>query len=317
MISIIEISNMIGGKIVGNDDILVEGICGIKNGKKKHLTYVKNDSYKKYIKNCQASVFIVDNDYSDFLKSKTFIKVKNSGLSFIKILEIFKNKLEPHKQSSPALGDNVKIANNVTLGKNVTIGDNSVIHPGCFIGDNSKIGNETILFPNVVIYNNVKIGNSCIIDGGCIIGADGFGLIEDDDIFHNIPHIGKVIIGNNVTIGSNTCIDRGTIDDTVIKNNVKIDNLVQIAHNVVIHDNCIIAGQVGIAGSTTLHKNVKVGGRSGIIDHLSIGENSIIAGNSFVWKSIDRDSFISGDPAEDHKTRLKKIAAFNKLSSKK
>ena len=316
MISVSEISKLIDGQIVGDKNLLVEGICSIKNGKKGYLTYIKNDSYIKYIKNCKASVFIIDNDYNQYLKNKTFIKVKNSGLSFIKILEIFKKRLEIDKESTPSLGDNVSISNNVTFGKNVIIGNNSTIHSGCFIGDNSKIGDNTILNPNVVIYNDIEIGNNCIIDGGCIIGADGFGLIESDNIFYNIPHIGKVIIGNNVTIGSNSCIDRGTIDDTIIGDNVKIDNMVQIAHNVKINNNCVIAGQVGIAGSTILYENVKVGGRAGIIDNLEIGKNSMIAGNSFVWKSIPENSYVSGDPAEDHKLRLKKIAAFNKTLNK-
>ena len=316
MISVSEISKLIDGQIVGNKDLLVKGICSIKNGKEGYLTYLKNNSYKKYINDCEASVFIIDNDYNNFLENKTFIKVKNSGLSFIKILEIFKYRLEVAKENTPSLGNNVNISKNVEFGKNVIIGNNSTIHSGCFIGDNAIIGENTNIYPNVVIYNDIEIGNNCIIDGGCIIGADGFGLIENDNIFHNIPHIGKVIIGSSVSIGSNTCIDRGTIDNTIIGDNVKIDNLVQIAHNVKINNNCVIAGQVGIAGSTILYKNVKVGGRTGIIDNLEIGENSIIAGNSFVWKSIKENSFVSGDPAEDHKLRLKKIVAFNKILNK-
>jgi UDP-3-O-[3-hydroxymyristoyl] glucosamine N-acyltransferase len=316
MISVSEISKLIDGQIVGNKDLLVKGICSIKNGKEGYLTYLKNNSYKKYIKDCKASVFIIDNDYNNFLENKTFIKVKNSGLSFIKILEMFKNRLEINKKSAPSLGNNVDISNNVTFGKNVIIGSNSTIHSGCFIGDNSNIGENTIIYPNVVIYNDVEIGDNCTINGGCIIGADGFGLIESDNIFYNIPHIGKVIIGNSVSIGSNSCIDRGTIDDTIIGDNVKIDNMVQIAHNVKINNNCVIAGQVGIAGSTVLYENVKIGGGAGIIDNLEIGKNSIIVGNSFVWKSIKENSFVSGDPAEDHKLRLKKIAALNKILDK-
>ena len=316
MISVSELSKLINGQIVGDKDFVVKGVCSIESGKKEHLTYLKNNSYKKYIKDSKASVIIVHNDYNQFLKNKTFIKVENPGLSFIKILEMFKKRLSINKKNHPTLGKSTEISKNVSFGENVVVGNNSIIHAGCFIGDNSEIGSNTILYPNVVIYNDIEIGNNCIIDSGCIIGADGFGLIECDKINYNIPHIGKVIIGNNVTIGSNSCIDRGTIDHTTIGDNVKIDNMVQIAHNVKINNNCVIAGQVGIAGSTILHDNVKIGGGSGIIDHLEIGKNSIIAGNSFVWKSIKENSFISGDPAEDHKLRLKKIAVFNKLLDK-
>ena len=314
MFLVSEISKLINGKIIGDSDFLIEGICSIKNGKVNHITYLKNASYKKYLKKSNATVFIIDNDFKEISEKKIYIKVNNSGLAFIKVLKHFKKKSITNNKKNYI--SNAKILDNVNLGKNVHIGRNSIIYPGCYLGDNSKVGENSILYPNTIIYNNVEIGNNCVIDAGCIIGADGFGLIQDNGVSYNIPHIGKVLIGDNVTIGSNTCIDRGTIDSTVIGDNVKIDNMVQIAHNVKISNNCLIAGQVGIAGSTVLYENVKIGGGASIIDNLEIGKNSVILGNSFVWKNIKENSFISGDPAEDHKLRLKKIATLNKISEK-
>ena len=314
MFLVSEISKLINGKIIGDSDFLIEGICSIKNGKVNHITYLKNASYKKYLKKSNATVFIIDNDFKEISENKIYIKVNNSGLAFIKVLKHFKKKSMINNKKNYI--SNAKILDNVNLGKNVHIGRNSIIYPGCYLGDNSKVGENSILYPNTIIYNDVEIGNNCVIDAGCIIGADGFGLIQDNGVSYNIPHIGKVLIGDNVTIGSNTCIDRGTIDSTVIGDNVKIDNMVQIAHNVKISNNCLIAGQVGIAGSTILYENVKIGGGASIIDNLEIGKNSVILGNSFVWKNIKENSFISGDPAEDHKLRLKKIATLNQIFEK-
>ena len=314
MFLVSEISKLINGKIIGDSDFLIEGICSIKNGKVNHITYLKNASYKKYLKKSNATVFIIDNDFKEISENKIYIKVNNSGLAFIKVLKHFKKKSMINNKKNYI--SNAKILDNVNLGKNVHIGRNSTIYPGCYLGDNSKVGENSILYPNTIIYNDVEIGNNCVIDAGCIIGADGFGLIQDNGVSYNIPHIGKVLIGDNVTIGSNTCIDRGTIDSTVIGDNVKIDNMVQIAHNVKISNNCLIAGQVGIAGSTILYENVKIGGGASIIDNLEIGKNSVILGNSFVWKNIKENSFISGDPAEDHKLRLKKIATLNQIFEK-
>lgn len=314
MFAVSEISELVNGRIIGDYNFLIEGICSIKNGKVNHITYLKNSSYKKYLNECNASIIIVNKEFNEIIKDKIYIKVNNPGLAFIKVLKYFKkHKKNNYKKNNL---NNAKIFENVNLGKNVFIGSNSIIYPGCYLGDNTIIGDNSILYPNTVIYNDVVIGSNCVIDAGCIIGADGFGLIEDDNISYNIPHIGKVIIGDNVTIGSNSCIDRGTIDNTVIGNNVKIDNMVQVAHNVKINNNCVIAGQVGIAGSTILYENVKIGGGAAIIDNIEIGKNSIILGNSFVWKSIGEKSFVSGDPAEDHKSRLKKIATLNKKFDK-
>ncbi len=314
MFLVSEISKLINGKIIGDSDFLIEGICSIKNGKINHMTYLKNSSYKRYLKKSNASVFIIDKDFNEIYKDKIYIKVDNSGLAFIKVLKYFKKKIMTNNKKNNI--SDAKILDNVSLGENVHIGRNSIIYPGCYIGDNSIVGENCILYPNTILYKDVEIGNNCVIDAGCVIGADGFGLIQDNDISYNIPHIGKVLIGDYVTIGSNTCIDRGTIDDTIIEDNVKIDNMVQIAHNVKINNNCVIAGQVGIAGSTVLYENVKIGGGVSIIDNLEIGKNSVILGNSFVWKNVKENSFISGDPAEDHKLRLKKIASLNRIVEK-
>ena len=188
-----------------------------------------------------------------------------------------------------------------------------IIHPGVCIGDGSLIEKNTIVYSNVVLYDHVTIGKDCKIDSGTIIGADGFGLIYNKKSSFSIPHIGNVIIGNNVSIGANCCIDRGTINDTIIGDRCKLDNLIQIGHNVILGKECVLAAQVGIAGSTKLGNYVTVAGQTGIIDHLTIGDSTIIAANSLVCNSLKKNSFVSGIPANIHKEVLKQYAAIKKL----
>ena len=314
-----EIAREINGEIIGNKDFKIEGICEIENGKKKHLSYVQNDSYLKYLNKTKADVIVVNKNLNIKNINKIFILVENASLSFIKLLKISKYNLKPIENSNfidnAIIGKNTKISSNVEIGNNVTIGDDCEIFFGCFIGDNSTIGNSTRLYPNVIIYDNVTIGNNCQIDSGTVIGADGFGVIKYKKNNFSVPHIGKVIIGDDVCIGSNSCIDRGTINNTIINDNCKLDNQIQIAHNVVLGKGCIIAGQVAIAGSTELGQNVTVAGQSGIIDHLKIGDNCIIAAKSMVANSLEANSFVSGNPAVNHKQRLKQDACLKKLPS--
>ena len=321
MFSVKEIASLIGGSIIGDPNYTIKGVCDLEKGKKGFITYVKDSSYNKFLIKSKASVVLIKNKFEFNKSKKIFIIVDNPGLAFVSILELIKYKtIINHKKNSInikgkniKIGDNVSISNNVNIGKNVFIGNDSIIHPGVYIGDGAYIGKETTIFPNVVLYDHVTIGNNCKIDSGSIIGADGFGLIKDKNKNINIPHVGKVVIGNNVTIGSNCCIDRGTINDTIIKDDCKFDNLIQIGHNVVIGKGCILAAQVGIAGSTTLGDYVTVAGQTGIIDHITVGNNSVIAAKSLVCHSLNENSFVSGIPANIHKDVLKQYAAIKKL----
>ena len=312
MLSVKKIATDIKGVVKGNSNFIVKGICDIENGKKEYLTYLKNLSYSKYLLTTKASVIITEKLENKLMEDKVFIIVENAGLAFSIILGYIKQGKYnfSNKKNEELIPPSAKISPNVSIGKNVVIGKKTVIMSGSHIGNNVRIGNESIIFPNVVLYDNVEIGNHCKIDSGTVIGADGFGLIKDKKKNRSIPHIGKVIIGNDVFIGANCCIDRGTINNTVIKDNSRLDNFVQIAHNVKVGKSCIIAGQVGIAGSTILEDNVTVAGQTGIIDHLKIGENSIITAKSLVCNDLKPDSFVSGNPAFNHKDRLKLIASL-------
>ena len=323
MISVEKIANVIDGNIFGNVNFNVQGICNIENGKENCITYLGSEKYKKYLKNNIASVIIVDHSF-EIDSNKIYIKVKNPNLSFIKVMNLFskKNNLKhtidkkAFLHSKIQIGKNVYIGPNVTIEKNVSIGDNVKIYPGSYIGKDSIIGNNTIIYSNVSIYNDCIIGENCKIDSGTIIGSDGFGLTKDKNVNISVPHIGKVIIKDDVYIGSNCCIDRGTIENTIIDNNCRLDNLIQIAHNVKIGKSCVIAAQVGIAGSSIIEDYVTIAGQVGVIDHVTIREKSIITAKSLVCNSTQKKSFLSGNPAQPHRDFLRQKLILKNLDKK-
>lgn len=324
MIPLLQISKLINGRILGDQNLAIKGVCDIEVGKDSCITYLKNSSFEKYIKSNKSSVFIVDKDIDIKKYDKTFLIVDNPSMSFIKVLDFFKSKKTLNKtgisnnaiiSSKAKIGKNVYIGPNVCIEDKVIISDNVSIHPGVHIGFNSTIGKNTEICSNVSVNENVIIGDDCRIDSNSVIGSEGFGIIRsnDDNNNYNIPHVGRVIIENNVSIGSNCSIDRGTINDTIISEFTKLDNLIQIGHNVSIGRNCLIASQVGIAGSSTIGNNVTIAGQSGIIDHINIGDNSTIAVKSCVYKNLPENSFVSGVPAINHLDKLKQDAILKKL----
>ena len=327
MIPILKISSLVKGDIIGDKNLFVKGVCDIEIGKKSFITYLKDESYKKYLKKNKASVVIVHQDVSIKGINKTFIVVKNPSLAFIKVLNLFKSK--PLENKKYKISRTAKISKNAMIGKHVYIGphviieDNVIIEDevkveaGCFIGENSCIKKKTHISANVTIHHDVFIGEKCRIDSNTVLGSEGFGIVSIYEKKkmnnYNIPHIGKVLISDNVTIGSNCSIDRGTINDTIIGKNTKMDNLIQIGHNVKIGENCLIAAQAGIAGSANIGNNVTLAGQSGVINHVTIGDGSIVAVKSCVFKSIKSNSFVSGIPARNHSDRLKQESIINKL----
>ena len=326
MIHISKINEIINGTIHGNDDIYIKGPCSIQTGKKNHLSYIKNNDYLKYLKDTLASVVIVD----DKLEipnniNVTLLKVENAALAFIDFLNLYNNIVNDIDVntgicSSATIDDSVDIGNNVNIGPNVVIeesvilSDNVVIEANAYIGKKTIIGNNSVIQSNVSIYRSTIIGDYCKIKSGAVIGGLGFGLITDNKAkHHRIPHVGNVCIGNNVVIGSNCTIDRGTIDDTIISDGTNLDNQVHIGHNVNIGNNCLICAQVGIGGSTKIHNNVIIGGQAGIIDNLVIEEDVIIGPRSYVVKSISKKSYVSGNPARNHKDHIKQDILISKL----
>lgn len=324
MISVEKISQLIKGQIIGDKAVKVKDVCDIEKGKLNCITYIGHNKYKKYLKNNKASVVIVNYDF-EIDNNKVYIKTKNPSYSFMKVMKLFhpsKNKIDKISKlsnihSSVKVGKNVYIGPFVNIEKNSVIANNVIIQSGCYIGENTIIGIGTRILSNVAIYHDCLIGKNCKIDSGTVIGANGFGLIKYNSMNMSVPHIGKVVIKDDVYIGSNCSIDRGTIQDTVIENNCRLDNLIQIGHNVKIGKRCVIAAQVGIAGSSTLENDVTIAGQVGIVDHICIGSNTVITAKSLVCNSVGKTSFLSGNPAQPHRSFLKQQLMLRKLETKK
>ena len=291
----------------------IEGVGSLLHSKNSQLTFFNNIKYQDDLSKTNALGCFILKEHATLLPDKCMpIIVKDPYKAFALSTNFFykiqKNNNTIHESSfidpSCNIGLNVDIGRNVIINKNVKIATGSILHDNVYIGDNVIIGENNIFYPNVVI-KNCTINNNCTIQSGSIIGDDGFGFT----VFDKIPiiHIGNVLIGDNVNIGSNTTIDRASLDSTQIGNNVRIDNLVQIAHSVVIGDNSIIAAQVGIAGSTTIGKNCIIGGQAGISGHINVGNDVIIAAKSGVTKNIDNNKTVAGFPAIDIKLWKKNI----------
>ena len=297
---------------ISNNQML-NGIGSLSNSTNQQITFFNNLKYVNDLRQTRAlGCFISKNHVSLLPDNCQPIIVEDPYKSFALSTNFFQKTKTPEGfiDESASIDPSAKIESNVDIGKNVVIdknckiGKGNKIYDNVYIGQNVFIGENNVFYPNVVITNSV-INNNCLIQSGAVIGDSGFGFT----IYEKIPiiHIGNVVIGNNVNIGSNTTIDRASLDSTIIGNNVKIDNLVQIAHSVLIGDNTIIAAQVGIAGSTIIGKNCIIGGQAGIAGHISIGNNVTIAGKSGVTKNIDDNKIIAGFPAIDINEWKKKI----------
>tara|TARA_Y100000590_G_scaffold442318_2_gene570307 strand:+ start:1697 stop:2713 length:1017 start_codon:yes stop_codon:yes gene_type:complete len=321
LFSISEIASTVKGVIEGDPDVKIKGVCDLQNSKPGYISYITSGKYETYFNSTKATAILVNNTFKNNQIKKTIIRVSNPALSFINIINMFSppEKISQNIHPSSVIDKKSQLANNIEIGPHaviesgVIVGHNVKIGANSFIGKNCTIGDETIINSNVSIYSNIKIGKNCLIDSGTVIGADGYGLVSDNNIHYKIPHIGTVNVGNDVWIGANCTIDRGTINNTIIGSGCKLDNLIHIAHNVIIGENCLMAAQVGIAGSTKIEDNVTIAGQVGIIGHLVIGENSIIASKSAVYQSLEANSFVSGIPARPHKNRLKQDVIINQL----
>ncbi|MAZ58814.1 MAG: UDP-3-O-(3-hydroxymyristoyl)glucosamine N-acyltransferase [Flavobacteriales bacterium] len=315
-----EICKIIKGTLIGDPNINISSFSNIENAKKGNVTFLADMRYKKYIDSTEASLIIVPR--INIKTEKTIIKVDNPVERFIEILNLFSPKKTEKREiaQSAKINQNSKISQNVFIGENSVIQENTKINSNCiinsntFIGKNTKIGSNTQIGPNVTIYPNTEIGENCIIHAGVVIGSEGFGFIQKKDGIIKIPQIGKTIIKNNVEIGSNTTIDRGTFNNTTINSGVKLDNLIQVGHNVTIGENTIIAAQTGIAGSTKIGKNCMIGGQVAIADHITIGNNVKIAGKSGVIKNVPNNKILQGHLAFNIKDFQKSYIHFKNLT---
>ncbi|MCE3268803.1 MAG: lpxD [Burkholderiales bacterium] len=309
--SLSEIIARLGGQIEG-EDVIVSAIASTDKAKAGELTFLTDKKYLKDLPDCQASAIIISSkDVQNLKLGISKIITDNPYLYYSRVVNLF----HPKANLSIGIKDTVKIGNNtvagknaaiadyVVIGSNTIIGDNCQIHPGAIIGDNVIIGNYVTIHPQVVIYSNVKIGNNCSFHSGCVIGADGFGYASDASRhWHKIPQVGGVIIGNDVEVGANTAIDSGALGATIIEDGVKIDNLVQIAHNVKIGAHSAVAALAGIAGGTVIGKHCQIAGAAGITGHITIADYTVIGGASNVSKDITvADIYSSGIPAFQYK----------------
>ena len=318
-----QIADQLNGTVVGNRDVDINTLSKIEEGKKGSLTFLANPKYTEFIYSTDASATIVANDFEPTEKiTTTLIKVKDPYSSFTTILELFNDDKSKRSgisdksdiDKSSTISKSSYVGSYTTIGKNCIIGDDCVIDSQVFIGDNVKIGNNCKIYPGTKILNDTIIGNSCIIHSSCSIGSDGFGFAPNDDgTYKKIPQTGNVVIGNNVEIGSNSTIDRATIGSTIINDGVKLDNQIQIAHNVEIGENTAIAAQSGIAGSTKIGKNCMIGGQVGIIGHLKIGDNVKIQAQAGVTSDVESNARITGTPAISYMNYNKSYIHFKNL----
>ncbi len=328
-ISALELSNIINGEVQGDPNVRVNTLSKIENGKNGSLSFLSDLKYISFYKDCNASIVILNKSFKNFIeekKSSTLIWVDDARTCFAAILKFYAEskqikKTGIHQNSviskSCDISNGVYIAANVVIGENSKIGDNSKVFENVVIGDNVTIGSNTIIKAGVCIYDDSIIGNNCTIHSGAVIGSDGFGFAPNqENKYDKVYHIGNTILEDHVEIGANTTIDRGTLGSTVIKKGVKLDNLIQIAHNVEIGENTVIAAQTGIAGSTKIGANCMIGGQVGIVGHIEIANEVKIAAQSGISQSIKKvGSIVQGSPAFNIMDYKKSYVLFKNLPS--
>jgi UDP-3-O-[3-hydroxymyristoyl] glucosamine N-acyltransferase len=324
-ISVNQIAGMIGGTVEGDGERIVDNLGKIEEGKARTISFLSNDKYEHFIYTSEAAAIIVKNSFAPKSVIKAaLIKVEDPYSAFTKLLEEY-NKLMSYAKSgveSPAfIGEGSSVGENIYrgafsyVGNNVKIGSNVKIYPQAHLGDNVEVGDNTIIYQGVKIYADCKIGKNCNIQAGTVIGSDGFGFApQSDGTYKTIPQLGNVILEDNVSIGANTTIDCATLGSTIIRKGAKIDNLVQIAHNVEIGENTVIASQAGISGSTKIGKNCVLAGQVGIVGHIELADHTTVSAKSGISKTVKKpNSIISGTVGFEHKQYLKASTLFKRL----
>lgn len=317
-----QIANVICGRVEGNKDAKVRTFAKIEEGVDGAISFLSNPKYTHYIYDTKSSVVIINEDVElERGVSTTLIRVKNAYESIAKLLQIYeaskpkKTGVSPlaHIASTANLGKDCYVGPFACIGEGATIGEGCQIHPHAVIGDNVKIGNKCIIYPNTTVYQGCKIGNNVTLHAGSVIGADGFGFAPNADGYDKIPQIGIVTIEDDVEIGANTCVDRSTMGSTVIHKGVKLDNLVQVAHNVEIGENTVMSAQVGIAGSTKIGSWCMFGGQVGLAGHITIGNRTFLGAQSGVPGSLKGGEELIGTPPMNPRSYFKSQAIFRRL----
>lgn len=318
------IAGFLKGEIVGDPEIIVNTIARIEEGHPGALSFLDNPKYEHYLYTTKSSIVLVNRSLVPTAKVEaTIIRVENAYESFASLLQLVDQARPRKKGIHPAavieptaiVGKDVYIGPYVYVGENCFIGDECSLYPNVYLGDNTRLGRKCTLNPGVKIYHDCVLGDNCVIHAGTVIGSDGFGFApQSDSEFVKIPQIGNVIIEDNVEIGANVAIDRATMGSTIIRKGVKLDNLIQIGHNVEIGENTVMAGQTGIAGSAKVGKNCMIGGQVGIVGHLRIADGTKIGAQSGLPGDVKKENTtLLGTPAIDYRDYLRSSVVFRNL----
>jgi len=322
-----QIAGICGGTVDGNPEAQVNNFAKIEEGVEGAISFLANLQYEQYIYTTKSSVVLVNKDFAPKQEvSATLIRVDNAYESVAKLLQLYQSMQEKRVgidslafiHPTAKIGKDCYIGPFVAIGENVEVGEGCVFHPHVTIGKNAKVGANTEIYSNAVVYHDCKVGSNCILHAGCVIGADGFGFAPNAEGYEKIPQIGIVTIEDNVEIGANTCVDRSTMGSTVIRKGVKLDNLVQIGHNVEVGSNTVMSAQVGVAGSTKIGQWCVFGGQVGVTGHYSVGDRtqvgaqSGIAGGNLARKG---GCTLMGSPAIDSRKWAKNMAVLNNITS--
>jgi UDP-3-O-[3-hydroxymyristoyl] glucosamine N-acyltransferase len=304
-----DLAGALGGRVLGDDTIPISGVAGILEAGPDELTFLASARYEPHLKETRAAAILIAEPRPGLTIPQLIHE--NPYFAYLKAVQLYRpGPPRPAPGVHPtatvdataSLGRDVYIGPHSVVEQGATVGDGAVLLAGVYVGHRAHIGAETLLNPNVVVRYECVLGKRVIIHSGTVVGADGFGYVRDQGIYHKVPQVGNVVIGDDVEVGANVCIDRATTGSTVVGSGTKIDNLVQIGHNVRIGENVVIIAQVGISGSTEIGSGATIAGQAGVAGHIKIGENAVVGGKSGVTKSVPANTRVSGFPAQAHST---------------
>ncbi|RIX41481.1 MAG: UDP-3-O-(3-hydroxymyristoyl)glucosamine N-acyltransferase [Rhodocyclales bacterium GT-UBC] len=320
VLSLSDIAARLGGDVLGDGETRIWQVATLGSAGEGQIGFLANLKYKSQLLTTKASAVIISPDFADSVTLPRIV-TRNPYAYYARLATLLNptthpvSGIHPSASCASAIPAEVSVGPNASIGEGVVLGQGVVIHAGCVVGDRVRIGDNTVLYPNVTIYSDCEIGSDSIVHAGVVIGADGFGFAPDQGQWLKIPQIGRVIVGNGVEIGANTTIDRGALDDTVIGDGSKLDNLIQIGHNCIIGKHCVIAACAAVAGSVTLADGVVIGGAAMIAGHVTIASGAVISGGSLVMKNISKaGQYTSVFPLEEHGHWLHNAAQIRHLA---
>ncbi len=317
-----QIAGFLNGTIEGDPNVKVSNFSKIEEGKPGTLTFLANLKYAHHIYNTEASIVLVNNDFKPKQPIRaTLVKVENAYAALAMLLNLVEQSKSKKKgvdstafiAASATVSDDCYVGNFAYIGEGVKMGKNCMVYPHAYIGDHVTVGDNCVFYPHATVYENCIIGNNCILHAGSVVGADGFGFAPEGETYKKIPQLGNVIIEDDVEIGANTTIDRAVMDSTIIHRGVKLDNLVQIAHNVEVGENTVMAAQVGIAGSVKVGKHCMFGGQVGLAGHIHVADHVVFGAQAGVISDVKEATTLFGAPAINAKNFMRSSAIFNRL----